>query len=118
MIEIRRATDHAVKGIVRVGRISFTWTFAHLFTAGALERYLDATYSSGKILASLSKPNNVYFVAEVDGVLAAFLKLKRHCSHHLIPDARQWQVQKIYVLPDFADKGVGSKLMEMGERTL
>ena len=118
MIKIRKAQDNDAKAIIQIGRISFTYAFGHLFNRDILGRYLDATYSFKKIHSSLSKPNNIYFIGEIDDVIVGFLKLKRNCPHHLIQDSYQWQVQKIYVFPDCASKGVGSELMKTGERTI
>jgi len=86
-MKVRDATDHDVEEIVRVGRASFAWAFAHLFTPDVLARYLAATYSTEKISASLSRSDNVYFMAESQGDVVGFLKLKRNCPHHLIEDA-------------------------------
>jgi len=117
-MEIRNATAGDEDAIAYVGRESFSWAFGHLFPTDVLSRYLDATYSDGKILSSLSKPDNVYFVAEVEDRVVGFLKLKQSCSHNLIQRADQVQVQKIYVLSDMAGSGIGSGLMRSGEEEI
>jgi ribosomal protein S18 acetylase RimI-like enzyme len=117
-MKIRDATNGDIEGIVLVGRKSFIWAFAHLFPSDVLERYLDKTYSTEKITASLSKPNNIYAVAETQEGIVGFLKLKLNCSHDLIQDAHQLQLQKIYVLPQSADAGIGSKLMLEAEKRI
>lgn len=96
-MSVRSAKRGDEEAITHIGRESFTWAFGHLFPADVLTRYLDATYSAGKILSSISNPNNVYFVSEAEDRVVGFLKLKRSCRHFLIRDSRQLQVQKIYV---------------------
>jgi ribosomal protein S18 acetylase RimI-like enzyme len=117
-MNIRKATNRDIEGIVLVGRKSFTRAFAHLFPSDVLERYLDQTYSPEKITASLSKSDNIYAVAETQDGIVGFLKLKLNCPQDLIQDAHQIQLQKIYVLPQSADAGVGSKLMQTAEQKI
>jgi diamine N-acetyltransferase len=114
-MEIRRGVAGDEKAISRIGRESFSWAFGHLYPTDVLERYLDDTYSARKLALSLSKPSNLYFVAEVEDGLVGFLKLKRFCNHPLIRCAGQVQVQKLYVLPESANLGVGSSLMRSAE---
>jgi ribosomal protein S18 acetylase RimI-like enzyme len=117
-MSVRSAKRGDEEAIAHIGRESFTWAFGQLFPADVLTRYLDATYSAGKILLSISKPNNVYFVSEAEDRIVGFLKLKRSCRHFLIRDSRQLQVQKIYVLPNAANMGIGSSLMRLGEESV
>ncbi len=117
-MQIRNAIPGDEEVIVQVGRESFSWAFGHLFTADIVARYLDDTYSIGKIRDSFSKPGNVYFVAEVEGQVVGFLKLKLSCRHNLVASSHQLQLQKIYVLPGAAGSGIGSELMRAGEETI
>lgn len=115
---IRQATQSDAADIGRIGRESFTWAFAHLYTSDILARYLDETYSASKIAASLAQPDNLYFVAQSHNSVVGFMKLKLHCSHDLLQGERQLQLQKIYVQPDAAGSGIGSVLMHSGETTI
>ncbi|WP_291271494.1 GNAT family N-acetyltransferase [Geothrix sp.] len=113
---IRPARPEDGTAIASVGRESFTWAFGHLYEAGTLARYLEATYSPAKIARSLAKPSNTYFVAEVEGRVLGFLKLKEACPH---PSATgpgtPWQTQKLYVDPGTLRSGLGRQLMLAGE---
>ncbi len=115
---VRRAIEADAATIAAVGRKSFSWTFSHLFTPDVLSRYLERTYSVEKIRSSLQKPNNLYFVAEGDRQVAAFLKLKRDCRHPLLAYKMQWQLQKLYVDPDMMGHGMGAGLMTVGEHVM
>jgi ribosomal protein S18 acetylase RimI-like enzyme len=113
---IRPALTEDVPAIATVGRASFTWAFGHLYQEGTLARYLEATYSPAKIARSLAKPANTYFVAEVEGRVLGFLKLKHDCPH---PSGKgpgvPWQTQKLYVEPGTLRAGIGRQLMLAGE---
>lgn len=112
---VRRATDADAATIAAVGRKSFSCAFSRLFTPDVLARYLEQTYSVEKIHSSLRKPDNLYFVAEENRQVAAFLKLKRNCIHPLLSSQVQWQLQKLYVDPDMIGHGMGAELMKIGE---
>lgn len=72
-MKIRRGIAGDEKAISRVGRLSFSGAFGHLFPAEVLARYLDETYSEPKIASSLSKTGSVYLVAEVEDSVVGFL---------------------------------------------
>lgn len=113
---IRSAVPEDAPAIASVGRASFTWAFGHLYQPAALDRYLDATYSTAKISHSLAKPTNAYFVAEVEGRVLGFLKLKEDCPHPAAPGSgTPWQTQKLYVDPGTLRSGLGRQLMQVGE---
>jgi ribosomal protein S18 acetylase RimI-like enzyme len=107
---VRPALAFDAEAIADIGRRSFTWAFGHVYQErpDVLDRYLAATYSMEKIVASLAKPSNVYFVAEEAGRIQGFLKLKSD-------SAGRWQTQKLYVDPDLIQSGAGKELMAVGE---
>lgn len=105
---VRPALPEDAEAIAVLGRKSFTWAFGALFREDVLARYLDLTYSPGKIGGSLAKQANRYFVAEAEGRLQGFLKLKAD-------GIEAWQVQKLYVDPDLIQGGIGRRLMQAGE---
>jgi diamine N-acetyltransferase len=109
---VRPALPQDAAPIAALGRSSFTWAFGHLYRPEVLARYLDATYSEAKLAASLAKASNVYFVAEAEGVLLGFLKLKVDSPR---AGGVEWQTQKLYVDPALVQRGVGRALMAAGE---
>ncbi|MBP1773136.1 MAG: family N-acetyltransferase [Holophagaceae bacterium] len=113
---IRPALPGDATAIASVGRESFTWAFGHLYEEGTLARYLEATYATAKIASSLEKPANTYFVAELDGRVRGFLKLKEACPHPSVTGpGTPWQTQKLYVDPSLLRAGLGRRLMDAGE---
>ena len=110
---VRRAHNQDVQAIAAIGRESFTWAFGHLYREEVLARYLEATYGEEKLASSLAKEANVYFVAEQDGRVAGFLKLKAGSPRSGAAGV-QWQTQKLYVQPGLVHGGVGRSLMAAG----
>lgn len=104
---IRPALPADAAAIAAVGSRSFVWAFGHLFPEDVLGRYLERTYSVAKLASSLAKPGNTFFVAERDGALQGFLKLKAEPGN-------VWQTQKLYVEPEVVQAGLGKALMAAG----
>ena len=110
-IRIRKATASDAEYIALLGRITFTETFGQLFRDKQdLLNYLNATFSVSKIRKSLTKPENVYWIAFAQELPMGYAKLKLDSTSEFIALPKSCQLQKIYVLKDFLAMRVGSKL--------
>lgn len=117
-MKIRKANREDCSSISDIGRRSFSHAFGYLFPEDGLLRYLDQTYALDKILNSLVKANNVYFVAEVDGKLIGFLKIKLNSQHPFFTADQSLQIQKLYVDPLSFSQGAGGYLMRSAEKAV
>lgn len=110
-IVIRLAKKDDAGIIALLGRITFAETFGHLFIDKQdLLNYLTSTFSVSKIDSSLSKPNNVYWIAFVDSLAVGYAKLKLNSPSEFIAEEKLCQLQKIYVLKDFLSAKIGFQL--------
>ncbi len=99
--------------IATIGRLSFRDAFARLFNSKKeLQEYFDFTYTPEKIAKSISKENNVYFIAFVENVPVGFAKLKKNSLESRIRSVAQMELQKIYVLSYYHGSGAGAALMD------
>jgi ribosomal protein S18 acetylase RimI-like enzyme len=99
--------------IASIGRRSFQDAFAGFFHIQTeFHQYLEYTYDSQKITASLVKPNNVFFLCRFKGVPAGFAKLKLQSLNSKITGRRQSELQKLYVLGTYQGSGVADALMK------
>lgn len=113
-LEIRKAIKADAACIALLGRTTFTETFDHFFgDKQDLLDYFDATFSVDKIERSLDKPNNIYWLAMVDGLPVGFTKLKMHSKSEFIKEDSLCQLQKIYVLKDFLSMKIGFELQNV-----
>lgn len=113
-IEVR-ITDAADAPIIALlGRLTFAETFGDLFDRHPddLARYLATTFGVAKIVASLSQPENRYWLAFVDGLPVGYAKLKAPSPHPSLTAQNPVQLQKIYVLRDFLANGIGIPLLD------
>lgn len=101
----------------QIGGSSFADAFGmHFISKPDLLNYLDATYSSSRIAASLCKPNNVFFLAYLNGLAIGFIKLKKRSLNKLIDEEKQTELQKIYVLTPYHGMKIANELMNSGLR--
>ena len=77
-----------------------------------LLEYLEYTYDPVKLAKSIRKENNVYLLAFIEGEPVGFAKVKKHSLNEQIESPAQMELQKIYVLPEYQGKGVGSALLK------
>ena len=109
---IKADRTHAAT-IASIGRQSFRDAFGHLFKRKEeLQDYLDYTYKTEKIMMSLQKENNIFFLAFVDNVPVGFAKVKKHSLNDQIESGAQMELQKIYVLSYYHGSGAGPALMQ------
>ena len=110
-MEIRQANKNDADVIALLGRVTFNETFGHLFSnKNDLREYFDSTFSVNKIERSLSKPNNVYWIAFVERLPVGYAKLKLNSPSQFITGKNVSQLQKIYVLKDFLSMKIGFHL--------
>ena len=112
-VEIRPAGPGDASVIALLGRVTFAETFGGLFTGcpGALRDYLDTTFGVAKVRRSLGKPENVYWLAFLEGLPVGYAKLKYPSPLPGQPGRDAAQLQKIYVLREFLGQRIGADLL-------
>ena len=99
--------------IATIGKKSFRSAFEPLFNSKLeLFGYLERTYDAIKLSKSLRKENNVYFLAWFDAKPVGFAKIKKSSLNDHIESIAQMELQKIYVLPEYHNCGIGKALMK------
>jgi ribosomal protein S18 acetylase RimI-like enzyme len=113
-LQIRRADKRDAATVALIGRVTFRETFGHLFEnhAGDLRAYLDRTFNVAKIECSLLQARNSYWLALVDGLPVGYAKLKYPSPALRLGADLAAQLQKIYLLKEFAGQGIGDPLLE------
>ena len=111
-IRVRKADMYDVEMISLIGRISFSNAFGNVFNKCNLEEYIRKVYDPDAIALGFERENNVYFIAEINDRPVGFAKVKRFSLNDEIESGLQMQLEKIYVLPGFQKRGVGSALLK------
>ena len=112
---VRKATVADAEYIALLARFTFTETFGSLFRDPQdLLDYYDRTFSVSKLRESISKENNVFWIAIYDELPVGYAKLKKHSPTALATGlSKESQLQKIYVLKDYLSNKIGQKLQEV-----
>ncbi len=110
---VLRAQPEDAAVIALLGRITFAETFGHLFAdhRADLLAYLDRTFSVSKIRRSIQSSLNAYWLGFADGLPVGYAKLKYPSPTPLLSGKSVAQLQKIYVLRDFLERGIGKSLL-------
>ena len=112
-IKVIRANSSHAETISSIGKLSFRDAFGNLFNdKAALFEYLEYTYSIDKVVKSINKENNVFFIAFVENEPVGFAKVKKSSLNEQIESIAQMELQKIYVLSYYHGSGAGAALMQ------
>lgn len=112
-VEILQAKPSESLIISQLGKKTFRDTFQAFFNRqDELEAYLDYTFAPEKIAASLTRPQNSFWLAWADNQAVGYLKTKRNSRQEALTTENQLQLQKIYVLQAYLSQKVGWHLWE------
>ena len=112
-IKVTVANSSHADVIASIGMQSFRDAFGHLFKNKVeLLEYLEYTYNPKKILKSMEKDNNVFFLAFLENVPVGFAKVKKYSLNEQIESIAQMELQKIYVLSYYHGSGAGQALLD------
>jgi ribosomal protein S18 acetylase RimI-like enzyme len=112
-INIRRATIEDIDVLVQVARKSFYSAFAHFpeNSPEDLKSYMDRAYTVEALAAELAERDVTYFVAEIEGMLIGYAKLKQNSREEGVMGDNPIELCRLYNLQEFIGKGVGKALM-------
>lgn len=110
--KLKRATLDELEALVDVSRSTFTETFAAHNTDDDMRLYLSRNMSPGNLKAELEDESSEFYFALVDDVVAGYLKLKYNSSVEGLDESTNVEIERIYVLKQFQQIGLGRKLLE------
>lgn len=113
-INIKRATTEDINTLVQVARKSFYDTFSQFSENSPedLQSYLDKFYTVEALSEEFAETDNTYFVAEIDGQLVGYAKLKQHSREQGVNGNNPIELCRLYNLQEYIGKGVGKALMQ------
>jgi ribosomal protein S18 acetylase RimI-like enzyme len=109
---IRRATADDVDTLVRLGRLTFTQTFAHLYPAEDLAEFLATAHAPEVIAADLADPQSAAWLVEQDGEAIGYATAGVCGLPHPDVTAQCGELKRIYLLQGRQGGGAGSRLLQ------
>ena len=112
-LTIRNAAIKDIEVLVQIARKSFYDTFAQFpeNSPEDLQSYLDKHYTVEALTAELAETDVAYFVAEIDGQLVGYAKLKQNSREEGITGENPIELCRLYNLQEYIGKGIGKALM-------
>lgn len=116
MITIKRAGVTDAKHISHLGKLTFEESYGAFFeNQNNLNSYLDTSFSIPKIISSLHKPENLYWLVHDSEQSSpiGYAKLKLKSPTIAITDQNVCKLQRIYLKSGYEGQGIGTKLHEV-----
>lgn len=118
-LDIRMPVAADAVALALLMRVTFREAFGQAWGDGSVLRdYLDTSFAIDKIRAGLAKPRNAWWLASRAGMPVGYAKLKLRSAHADVGHPEAVQLQKIYVLGEFAGRGIGGELLAAAQRWL
>ena len=110
--EITKVNSNEITSLQKVGRQTFFETFSQTNTEENMQKYLEESFSSDKLLGELNNPDSLFYFAKYNDEIVGYLKLNLGHSQTELNDNESLEIERIYVLKDFQGKKIGQKLYE------
>jgi ribosomal protein S18 acetylase RimI-like enzyme len=108
-VQIRPAAATDAPGIERVARCTWNSTYAGIIPAEVQERLLGSYYEPAALQDAIARQGSWFFVATAQEAIIGYAQF-----HLREGERKSGELSRIYVLPEWQRKGVGSLLLERG----
>ena len=109
-INITKVTDKDIDQLQKIGRQTFSETFAEGNSAENMKNYLDEGFSTQKLRAELNDKNAEFYFAMLDNTVIGYLKLNFGQSQTELQDDKALEIERIYIAKEYHGKNVGQLL--------
>jgi diamine N-acetyltransferase len=114
-VTIRRATSDDAAAMAELGEATFVETFGHLYPPEDLQTFLGKSHTPDSWTRTLADPQRAAFVAEhPNGRKIGFICVGACKLPVQDLEATAGEVQQLYVLAEFHNLRLGTRLMETG----
>lgn len=109
-VSIRRAGTDDIPVIRSLADVCFRDTYRTILSPEQMDYMMDWMYSGESLHRQMERDGHVYFLAECDGRSCAYCSVQplglQDDGMHL------FELQKVYVLPEYKGKGIGCRLVD------
>lgn len=111
-IRIKKVSLNEINQLQKIGRQTFTETFASFNTEENMREYLEKQFSTEKLNMEMSDTNSEFYFAKLEDKVIGYLKINAGQSQTEIKDENALEIERIYVLKEFQGKMVAPLLFE------
>lgn len=110
-MEIRKIGLSEISRLQKIGELSYTPHYSHLWKPGGVEWYMDRCFSEGVLQKELADENIEYYIISAENEDIGILKL---VLQKPLPDSEgenALYLEKIYFIKEWTGKGVGREII-------
>jgi ribosomal protein S18 acetylase RimI-like enzyme len=111
-ITIKKASTEDLETIQNVGRETFYETFAKHNSEDEMQKYLDESFASEKLIKELTTLDSQFFIAWEGESPIGYLKLNSGKAQTELQDENSIEIERIYVKSKYHGKKVGQILYD------
>jgi ribosomal protein S18 acetylase RimI-like enzyme len=115
-MEMIKATIEDLLVYQSVARETFYDAYVKDTDPSDLEKYMSEHFTDEIVSEELNDPHSIaFFLKNADGNIVGYIKLRWNTTHELLT-GRSIELQRIYVLKEFYNKGYGKILIDYAEQ--
>ncbi|WP_057938370.1 GNAT family N-acetyltransferase [Algoriphagus resistens] len=108
---IRKANFADLSPLVEMARASFVEAFTEGNKIENVNSYLEEAFTEEQFMDEMENPASVFFLLEVDGVLAGYAKVNFVPAQTDLHDNSSLEVARLYLLRKYIGQGLGKILL-------
>lgn len=111
-MNVSRVTLDEIDQLQKIGKLTFSETFASENSEEDMKEYLERGFSTEKLKSELTDQNAEFYFAQLDQNVIGYLKVNVGQSQTEMKDHNALEIERIYVLREFHGKKVGQILYD------
>ncbi|WP_029272696.1 GNAT family N-acetyltransferase [Flavobacterium sp. KJJ] len=111
-VEIKKIGLSEIQELQRIGRQTFSETFADVNSEENLNQYLTEKFSIEKLTSELTNSHSQFYFAYLHNDIVGFLKVNFAETQTELKDKKALEIERIYVLKEFHGHKIGQLLYE------
>ncbi|MEL6867279.1 MAG: GNAT family N-acetyltransferase [Bacteroidota bacterium] len=112
MMKLKMVDSKQKQQLQALCRVAYTQHFANHWEADGLELYLENQFGTSRLDADLRDPKVGYYFIYSNQQAAGFLKIQGHAALEGQEDLNCSELEKIYLLKEFAGQGLGKQALQ------
>lgn len=109
---LKKCSADDIDILVRLAAETFYETFRAVNTKEDMEKYIKEAFNRDKMLKELNDVNSAFMILYCDEEPAGYMKVNEAPSQSDINDSNSLEIERIYVMEKFQNRGMGKYLMD------
>jgi ribosomal protein S18 acetylase RimI-like enzyme len=109
-VEIKKIELSEIHELQKIGRQTFSETFADVNSEENMNQYLTEKFSIEKLTSELKNPDSEFYFASLNNNIVGFLKVNFAETQTELKDKNALEIERIYVLKEFHGLKIGQLL--------